>query len=158
MLNSDFVSEIAAAKGTDSLSEKYSEIRAFTERICANLEKEDFVLQSMTDASPVRWHLAHTTWFFETFVLREFDPDYNPFDPHFAFLFNSYYVQAGERFSRPDRGLLSRPVVDEIYTYRQYVNKHIDSLLNMTSELSRAQTDEIHPLKHIKYNAISSCI
>ena len=143
MLDIDIESDIAASQENVSFSERYSEIRSFTERICATLEKEDCVLQSMSDASPVRWHLAHTTWFFETFVLGVFDADYVPFDPQYAFLFNSYYVHAGERFSRPDRGLLSRPTMDDVYDYRRYVNKHMDSLLNRSLERGRNESSEL---------------
>ena len=106
-----------------SISAKFEAVRSQSEAICQPLETEDYVIQSMTDASPMKWHLAHTTWFFETFILQVFDPSYSPFDTRFAYLFNSYYVQAGERFSRPHRGLLSRPTVQEVYSYRSYVNE-----------------------------------
>lgn len=105
------------------LGERYDEVRRATERLCANLEPEDYVIQSMPDCSPAKWHLAHTTWFFETFVLTEAQPDYQPYHRDFAFLFNSYYVQAGERWQRAQRGLLSRPTVHEVYQYRQHVDK-----------------------------------
>lgn len=152
MQDSDLVSEIETSSNTVSPSKIYSGIRSFSERLCATLEKEDCVLQSMTDASPVRWHLAHTTWFFETFVLRIFDPEYTPFDPRFAFLFNSYYVQAGARFSRPDRGLLSRPTMDEVYAYRQYVNEHLVSLLHSTSDSTRTHSKEIRRVVTVGIN------
>ena len=137
MLDIDIESDIAASQENVSFSERYSAIRSFTERICATLEKEDCVLQSMTDASPVRWHLAHTTWFFETFVLGVFDSDYVPFDPEYAFLFNSYYVHAGERFSRPDRGLLSRPTMDDVSFCRSLKSTKI-GIVNCSSFLSSA--------------------
>ncbi len=86
--------------------DQYREVRGWTERICEPLEKEDFVVQSMPDASPIKWHLAHTTWFFETFVLAPHLSDYKIFHPEFGFLFNSYYNAVGPRWPRPKRGLL----------------------------------------------------
>src|SRR4051812_12777497 len=88
--------------------ERYREVRSATERLCSPLVTEDYVVQSMPDVSPTKWHLAHTSWFFETFILREHVPDYVPFDPSFAYLFNSYYVAVGDRHCRQNRGLLSR--------------------------------------------------
>ncbi len=114
-----------------SLADRYRSIRSRTEDICKPLSVEDYVIQSMEDVSPTKWHLAHTTWFFETFVLREFDPSYVPLNEQYAFLFNSYYVQAGQRFSRPHRGLLSRPRVDEVFAYRRHVD---DSMIRLLSE------------------------
>ncbi len=111
------------------LNYRYKEIRAFTEKLCEPLETEDYVIQSMPDASPVRWNLAHVSWFFETFVLKEFVPDYQPKHPMYAYLFNSYYVQAGDRWTRNLRGALSRPTVKEVYQYRKYVDDHIINFL-----------------------------
>src|SRR3954462_9332287 len=87
----------------------FRDVRTETERRAAPLSPEDQVVQSMPDASPTKWHRAHTTWFFEQFLLKDFVPDYRPFDDRFAFLFNSYYVAAGPRHARPMRGLLTRP-------------------------------------------------
>lgn len=98
----------------------YASVRAATEALCANLATEDFVAQSMPDASPVKWHLAHTTWFFETFALP---PSHRPFSPHYRFLFNSYYDAVGARWSRSARGLLTRPTVDEVMRYRRFVDE-----------------------------------
>ncbi len=111
------------------LRARYDAVRAFTEALCAPLAPEDCVVQSMPDASPTKWHLAHTSWFFETFVLREAGP-YEPFDPRYGFLFNSYYVSAGERYSRPRRGLLTRPTVEETYRYREHVDARMRALLD----------------------------
>src|SRR5579883_786173 len=97
-----------------TLAEHYRSVRRFTESLCEPLAPDDFVIQSMTDASPIKWHLAHTTWFFETFVLARSIPGYRPFHSLFNFLFNSYYDAAGPRWPRPQRGLLSRPTVTEI--------------------------------------------
>ena len=105
----------------------YRRVRSDTDRLCEPLQVEDFGLQSMPDASPVKWHLAHTTWFFETFVLR---PDVEPFHPGFAYLFNSYYETVGRMHPRPERGLLSRPTVKEVRSYRAHVDDHIESLLS----------------------------
>ncbi|MCV0425018.1 MAG: ergothioneine biosynthesis protein EgtB [Roseibium sp.] len=99
----------------------FDEVRAQTEVLVAPLNDEDMGLQSMEDASPPKWHLAHTTWFFEEFILKPSLPGYQPRDERFAVLFNSYYVQAGPRHTRSKRGLLSRPSVPEVRSYRAYV-------------------------------------
>jgi ergothioneine biosynthesis protein EgtB len=112
-----------------SLAETYRDVRFCTEALCEPLTSEDYVVQSMPDASPVKWHLAHTTWFFETFLLAPNLPGYRPFHPQFRFLFNSYYQSVGPRWPRPQRGLLSRPTTVEVYDYREYVDKHVVLLL-----------------------------
>ena len=114
---------------TSSLSERYEEVRLVTENICARLHPEDTVIQSMEDVSPPKWHLGHTTWFFETFLLIPFLKGYTPYDKNFNFIFNSYYKQAGEHIFRGDRGLLSRPLLSEVYSYRKQVDSAIQSLL-----------------------------
>ncbi|HEX3316001.1 MAG TPA: ergothioneine biosynthesis protein EgtB [Gemmataceae bacterium] len=98
-------------------------VRGETERLCAPLVIEDYQLQSMPDTSPPKWNLAHTTWFFEEFVLAEHVPGYRRFHPSFGYLFNSYYESVGERWPRPARGLLSRPTVAEVYAYRRAVDE-----------------------------------
>src|SRR5690242_3709912 len=103
-----------------SLRARYDAVRAQTERLCTPLEVEDYVVSSMPDVSPTKWHLAHTSWFFETFVLGPHAPEYRPRNPRYAYLFNSYYVQAGERHCRAKRGLVTRPTVAEVYEYRSY--------------------------------------
>ncbi len=117
----------------ETLAERYSQVRSFTHALCEPLVTEDYVVQSMQDVSPTKWHLAHTTWFFETFVLKAFASEYRPYHPEFAYLFNSYYVQAGERHSRPKRGLISRPTVEEVYLYRAYVDEQMRKLLDGAS-------------------------
>ena len=92
-----------------TFASRYREVRAATARLCDPLQTEDYVVSSMPDVSPTKWHLAHTSWFFETFVLAPFLPDYRALHPKYAFLFNSYYVQAGERHCRAQRGLVTRP-------------------------------------------------
>jgi ergothioneine biosynthesis protein EgtB len=105
-------------------------VRAFSEELSRPLAVEDHVIQSMPDASPTKWHLAHTSWFFETFVLSAVDPGYRSPDPLYGYLFNSYYEAAGERHCRPRRGLLSRPSVEEIRDYRRHVDRHLLALLD----------------------------
>lgn len=107
------------------LVSRYREVRATTDRICAPLQTEDYVVQSMPDVSPTKWHLAHTTWFFETVLLMPNCPGYRVFNPHFAYLFNSYYLALGDRHCRQNRGLLSRPTVAEVYDYRDHVDREL---------------------------------
>ncbi len=125
------------------LAERYAVIRAFSESLCDGLATEDYVVQSMEDVSPTKWHLAHTTWFFETFVLREFDEDYKLFHEQYPFLFNSYYVQAGERHCRAQRGYLSRPTVEEVFAYRRHVDEHMEALLDGFDEASNPRLAEV---------------
>jgi formylglycine-generating enzyme required for sulfatase activity len=105
------------------LLERYEEVRAFTERLAEPLSPEDQTIQSMPDVSPTKWHRAHTTWFFETFLLGAHQSGYTPFDPDYAFLFNSYYEAVGPRHARVERGLLSRPGCEEIAEYRASVDQ-----------------------------------
>jgi ergothioneine biosynthesis protein EgtB len=111
------------------LLELYRNVRATSESLARPLAPEDQVVQSMPDASPTKWHLAHTSWFFETFVLRPHAWGYVPLDERYATLFNSYYHAAGERLPRPERGLLSRPTVAEVLSYRRHVDGAVESLL-----------------------------
>jgi ergothioneine biosynthesis protein EgtB len=113
----------------DSLCARYDEVRSLTERLCEPLAVEDYCVQSMPDASPAKWHLAHTTWFFETFVLADNQPRYRPFHPRFAYLFNSYYNALGDRWPRAYRGVLSRPTVAEVYSYRAAIDEQVRGLL-----------------------------
>ena len=110
------------------IAEQYRHVREWSKALSRPLAIEDMVVQSMPDASPTKWHLAHTTWFFETFVLAESLPGYSEFDPAFGFLFNSYYNLVGPRHSRPHRGVLSRPTVDEVYRYRAHVDSEMETL------------------------------
>lgn len=112
-----------------SLAEQYQQVRQCSERLCQPLAIEDYVIQSMPDVSPPKWHLAHTTWFFETFLLVPHLPGYEVFHSQYGYLFNSYYEAVGQRYPRPQRGLLSRPTVEEIYRYRAYVDDGMRSLL-----------------------------
>lgn len=109
---------------------RYKGIRAVSERICKPLVKEDYVVQPVVDVSPPKWHLAHVTWFFETFLLVPFKEDYEIFDEDYCYVFNSYYETVGKRVLRANRGNLTRPHVDEVYTYRQYVDGAMEDLLS----------------------------
>src|SRR6201984_2036042 len=104
------------------LAEAFLAVRGETEHRAAPLSAEDQVVQSMPDASPTKWHRAHTTWFFEEFLLKPHAPGYRPFDQRFAYRFNSYYVAAGPRHARPKRGLLTRPGMAEVAAYRAHVD------------------------------------
>ena len=122
---------IATVDGTDrdALAGQYASVRETTLRLAAPLSPEDCVLQSMPDASPVKWHLAHTTWFFETFVLEAAAADYRPFDPAFRVLYNSYYNTVGAQHARPERGLISRPDLERIRAYRAHVDEAVQALM-----------------------------
>jgi ergothioneine biosynthesis protein EgtB len=111
------------------LLEKYRSVRAMTESLCEPLETEDYVIQSMPDSSPTKWHLAHTSWFFETFVLEPGTPEYRPIDARYRYLFNSYYYTVGPMHVRPERGFISRPTVKEIYAYRRHVDAGMERFL-----------------------------
>ena len=113
---------------------KYTAVRKFTEQLCEPLGKEDFVVQSMPDVSPTRWHLAHTSWFFETFILKPELSGYETPNELYNYLFNSYYNAVGEQFPRPERGHLSRPTVDEVFTYRHHVDHEIIRLFETLDE------------------------
>jgi ergothioneine biosynthesis protein EgtB len=110
------------APASSVLTERFARTRALTVDLAAPLSDADATIQSMDDASPVKWHLAHTSWFFETFILRDHVAGYRPHDERFAFLFNSYYEAEGARHARPSRGMLSRPSLDEILGYRSAVD------------------------------------
>jgi len=111
------------------LAARYSRIRRVSLEICEPLQTEDFVVQSMPDASPTKWHLAHTSWFFEQFLLKPLLAGYRAFHPDFEYLFNSYYQSVGRMHARPQRGLLTRPTVDEVLRYREHVDEHMQKLL-----------------------------
>src|SRR4051794_22115276 len=114
----------------NTLLQQYENVRKHSKFICRNLRTEDYVVQPVADVSPPKWHLGHSTWFFETFVLKPWLSDYTEYNPLYSYVFNSYYESIGKRVIRTDRGNLSRPTVDEIYRYRQYVDMAMDNLLN----------------------------
>ncbi len=117
-----------------TLAQRYEGVRARTRALCAPLSAEDCTAQSMTEASPAKWHLAHTTWFFETFVLEHALEAYRPFHPQYRVLFNSYYNAVGDQHPRPRRGLLTRPSLDEVHAYRAHVDEHMRGALERLPE------------------------
>ena len=117
------------ARETDGCAARYGAIRNETERLAAALTPEDQSVQSMPDASPAKWHRAHTTWFFETFILGPHLPGYRPYDPEYNYLFNSYYEAVGERHARDRRGLLTRPSAEEVTAYRRHVDRAMHDFL-----------------------------
>ncbi len=134
---------------TSALLASYRRIREATERLCEPLAVEDYGLQSMVDASPAKWHLAHTTWFFETFVLKPHGPGYEPLEPRYEYMFNSYYTSVGPQYPRPQRGLLSRPTVAEVGTYRRHVDAAMEHLLE---QADGARAGQLSPLLAVGLN------
>jgi ergothioneine biosynthesis protein EgtB len=147
------------------LLQQYKQIRGFSKQIVSPLEVEDFVIQSIPDVSPPKWHLAHTTWFFETFILIPYLKDFTRFNDTYDYLFNSYYETHGKPYPRDARGLLARPSVEEIFQYREYVDDHMKSLLEQCNCEILAEVEPIieiglhHEQQHqellvtdIKYN------
>ncbi|MBZ5751060.1 ergothioneine biosynthesis protein EgtB [Metabacillus rhizolycopersici] len=156
---------IETHKHSKAIEFRFTSIRKFTEHIVEPLEIEDFTIQAIPDVSPAKWHLAHTTWFFETFVLVPNNPSYRVFHPRFDYLFNSYYETIGNPFPRPHRGRLTRPSKQEVMDYRHYVEEHILNLLKESDEELRSKIGPIieiglnHEQQHqellftdIKYN------
>jgi ergothioneine biosynthesis protein EgtB len=123
-----FRHRFASEKTGTSLIERYFSVRKYSEFICEPLVPEDYAVQPMDDVSPPKWHLAHTTWFFEELVLTRFLSDYRPFHPRYSYLFNSYYEGVGDRVAKPDRGNLSRPTVSEVLEYRAHVDQNMIKL------------------------------
>jgi ergothioneine biosynthesis protein EgtB len=146
MARSDLELSRASGGAQPGLAERYREIRARTEALASPLSPEDQIIQSMPDVSPTKWHRAHITWFFETFVLEPSAPGYRVFHPAFGYLFNSYYEGLGPRHPRPQRGLLSRPDNAEIAAYR----RHVDAA--MADFLSTDAASEIAPLVELGLN------
>jgi ergothioneine biosynthesis protein EgtB len=141
-----------AEPGSDvrrSWADAFRNVRGETERRAAPLSSEDQLVQSMPDASPTKWHRAHTTWFFEQFLLKPHAKKYREFDERFAFLFNSYYVAAGPRHARPRRGMLTRPSVEEVSEYRAHVDA---AVLRLIEDADRAALAEIIPVVEIGLN------
>jgi ergothioneine biosynthesis protein EgtB len=129
--------------------ERYRAVRQLTEALTRSLAAEDMVIQAMPDVSPPKWHLAHTAWFFETFILAAHQPGYRAFHPRFGYLFNSYYNQVGAFHARPRRGLLARPTTPEVLAYRAHVDQHMMQLLHTADEATRAA---ITPLLELGLN------
>ncbi|MGN8054939.1 ergothioneine biosynthesis protein EgtB [Pedobacter sp. 22163] len=129
-----------------TLVEEYLQIRKYSEQICEPLQTEDYVVQPIVDVSPPKWHLGHTTWFFETFILSPYSVNYQVYNDEYNFVFNSYYETVGNRVIRTDRGNLSRPSVNEIYQYRAYVDEA------MVKFLATTLIDEVKELLILGFN------
>jgi ergothioneine biosynthesis protein EgtB len=117
-----------------ALRVRFQETREFSEGLCAPLAVEDYVVQSMPDCSPTKWHLAHVSWFFETFLLKTNVAGYQSPDPDYVYLFNSYYNAVGDKYPRPRRGMISRPTVEDVYRYRAHVDEHVLDLLECCAD------------------------
>ena len=143
----------------------FTQVRGMTERLCEPLAADDFMLQAMPDVSPTKWHLAHVSWFFETFLLKRLLPGYRALNEEYEYLFNSYYNSVGPQYFRPDRGLLSRPTVAEVFAYRSHVDEAVRTLIRVAGEDDLEEIDTIvtlgvnHEQQHqelivtdIKYN------
>src|SRR6476469_5710695 len=124
--------------GPTTLPTRFGEVRALTDELAAPLSAEDQTVQSMPDVSPTKWHRAHTSWFFETFLLEPSQPGYQPYHPQFGYLFNSYDEAVGPRYARPNGGLLSRPGIEEIARYRRHVD---EAMLDLLDALDEPATD-----------------
>lgn len=122
-----------------SLLNNFVNIRRQSEALCAPLKNEDYGVQSMSDASPAKWHLAHTSWFFEEMILKPFAKEYEVFDDAFSYLFNSYYESLGGGFTRAERGLISRPTVKEVYDYRRHINDAMNLILSGHTHLENEE-------------------
>lgn len=124
------------------LRRRYIDVRTFSEQLCEPLATEDYVVQSMPDASPTKWHLAHTTWFFDQFVLQELF-DHEPFSEQYNFLFNSYYNAAGDQHMRARRGMITRPTVEEVYDYRNAIDEKLQHALAQVSMEGPGMSEEL---------------
>jgi ergothioneine biosynthesis protein EgtB len=141
--------ETVSSRGSfPSLSTKYLRARNRSLALCESLLPEDFVVQSMPDASPAKWHLAHVTWFFERFLLEEFVPEYRRFNDDFHYIFNSYYYSVGQMHRRADRGMLTRPPVDEVLDYRRHVDEAMERLLSAQAGNSDIERRVILGINH----------
>lgn len=123
------LSKLPQYTSSSRLLDDYSRVRGDSEGICRPLAIEDYGMQTIVDVSPPKWHLAHTSWFFETFLLKPLQKNYREYHPQFAHLFNSYYETVGTFHPRPERGLLARPTVKEVYQYRAYIDEAMQALL-----------------------------
>ena len=133
----------SSSSHSDRLIEQFRQVRDFSTRLCRSLEPEDYVVQSMPDVSPTKWHLAHTSWFFETFVVKVWMPRYRSEVPQYAYLFNSYYNAAGDMHRRDLRGLISRPTVAETYRFRESIDQWVIQLLEQADEELLAEIEPV---------------
>lgn len=141
--------KIAGRYSREHLITRFKQVRQASLDIVAPLEPEDFVIQVMTQTSPVKWHLAHVSWFFETFVLNKAYDDYESMHPQYAYIFNSYYLQTGEPHARAKRGFLSRPTVREVLQFREYIN---DKIITFLEEATEEQLRKFGPVIEIGNN------
>jgi ergothioneine biosynthesis protein EgtB len=146
--SAEILSDSSDLSDATSLSNRFRQVRELSHSICDPLETEDFLIQSMPDASPTRWHLAHTTWFFETFVLESARSDYRSRDDRFKYLFNSYYNAVGPQFPRTMRGTQSRPTVQDIFRYRRSVD---EAMLDLLSDPT-ANIEKLAPVVELGLN------
>lgn len=161
-LSSPAAPVLAAFLANADLIAQHQAVRHLSAALCQPLEIEDYGVQAMADVSPPKWHLAHTTWFFETFLLRPYLEGYAEFHPGYGYLFNSYYEAVGDRHPRPQRGLLSRPTVAEVYQYRAHVDRAMERLLRQADHPAVAELTTLglhHEQQHqellltdLKYN------
>ena len=135
--------------GRQELIDKFSSVRNFSMELTKPLVTEDFVVQTIPDISPTKWHLAHVTWFFETFILKETVKNYQELNPLYNFIFNSYYVQVGPRHTRAHRGYLTRPTVKDVFDYRKYVD---ELMIEFISKCSEEELDKFTPVIEIGIN------
>ena len=142
------VVESAGRGSADSLPAYFRRVRDFTSALCKTLTPEDTVVQSMPDVSPTKWHLAHVTWFFERFILREYVPAYRCFDERYDYLFNSYYYTVGQMHARPKRGLLSRPSLSSVMDYRAHVDAAMLKLLENDADIESMRQYVVIGLNH----------
>ncbi|HID48148.1 MAG TPA: ergothioneine biosynthesis protein EgtB, partial [Chromatiales bacterium] len=132
-----------AATDRSLLTAEYQRVRQASTNFSRRLSPEDQMLQAMPEASPNKWHLAHTSWFFETFILQPHLPDYQPLDPAYNQLFNSYYNAIGEQYPRPQRGLLSRPSLEQVLDYRRHVDDAMETWLNHADDGQLAELAQV---------------
>ena len=136
------VANLSTSTASD-LIQHYTAVRRQSARLCEPLKTEDYVVQPIEDVSPPKWHLAHTTWFFESFVLTRFQSNYRVFDEQFSYIFNSYYESKGEKMLRLHRGNMTRPSTEEVYRYRHYVDERMQELI---ASLEEQENDELTSL------------
>jgi ergothioneine biosynthesis protein EgtB len=126
--------KVYAKPERELLRSEFRQVRSISEKLCAPLAVDDYQIQSVPQTSPPKWHIAHVSWFFETFILPKFNAGYRPFNEKFDYIFNSYYYTHGKMYPRPQRGLLSRPTVEEVIAYRHHIDKMVDDLLENTTD------------------------
>ena len=132
----------------EALLANFNEVRKYTEQLCEPLNTEDYIPQPVHFASPPKWHIAHTSWFFEELLLKKYKKGFKEFHPQFSFLFNSYYNALGNRIMRENRGSITRPTVKQVYEYRAYIDKHVNEMIVEGSLSNEAKTILILGLNH----------